>query len=333
MLPLNFNELCNRYITDCILYTNSNISDLWYNKVDIEYEISNSLDFQWKSSYKDGKYKIILNIWVFQRVYTIFDTLLAETNNSDGTKWLYYKLSLDYEYNKDKALLYLDLLFCFSVKIIIYHEIWHIINGHLKYKSSLSWQSESSLYTNKINDDWLLEPIERQLLELDADCFAASHLVWNLTFQDTIDYINLNLKWAIKDNQHSLLILIISSVVVFSIMWLWEVRDKKDFKELSYLPLRTRHYYYLRTLLNSYFLINKVKPEITIEFLEEVIPNIEISVYLFNKAYWIYNNESITNNLNELDFYHKSHCDYLDSLRNGYFREKLNKYSHVKLIA
>lgn len=64
-----------------------------------------------------------MNYGVFFKIYDIFNVLLSEKNST------FYKLvSGEEEYNPIKADLYFDILYEYALKVVICHELGHIVN-------------------------------------------------------------------------------------------------------------------------------------------------------------------------------------------------------------
>lgn len=217
-------------------------------------------------------------------------------------------------YNQEKADRYLDLLLELSSKVIINHELGHVLNGHLKYKNSIENNSECCMFMNSNENE--LPPIDSQLLEMDADTFAATTLVGIMIYDDNIKIFNNNIPNLIKNKSHAIELCVIASTIVFSIQGLGHKREISNLCDLKYLPLRTRQDYYMRCILNAHKNINPNKElRFDIKFLREIVPSIEEYVNLYNQEVLGFSSQdySSVNNMEELNEIHLEHCNYLDS--------------------
>ena len=327
-----FEEFCKGCIESSIENCDSLLYQFKKNKIDIEFVIeSNKMSIGGSSCFKDDKYKIHINYGVFRKIHDIYDVLLHKNNEQ-----FYKTVALEKEFDDKKAAYYMRLLMEISSKIIIFHELGHIFNGHLKYKY-FEVDNRNSLEMYMLSEkNKSFPPIFSQALELNADAFAATRTLGIFTFDENISYYNEECPELIKEKSHMYLLFFIASVILFSEMGIANTRNNKQLHQLNYLPLRTRLDTLIRNSLAAYFGLNKEEKAdshiFTIEFLREVIGNIESYVNLYHIAHGLPETEyNINNNSEELDETHLKHADYLLNYWTVEVRPKLINYAHFEL--
>ncbi|MEY9096701.1 hypothetical protein [Paenibacillus sp. RC84] len=334
MLNDDNKKICLEQIGQSINYCNEILREFCGKEISIKYSIISSMDFNAKCSLlENGIYSIEILSEVFEKTFDILNTLLYEKNSQ-----FYSIISYGEEnYNKVKANKYLDIMHAISTRLIIFHELGHIFNGHLDYYQAHKTDKGLSFYMDSSRNN--LPPLESQILEMDADAFAATRLVGQLTFPANIDRLNGEILDLIKGEMHTLILLIVSSCLSFSIMGLGRKREPGDYLNSKYLPLRTRQDYYVRCTLNAFRMLNrtlidKVNAELLdIKFYREVLYNIEQYVNLyFQEALGIPQKQmDSSNNKNELDEKLLSHADYLEEFWTREMRIKLLPFSYFDL--
>ncbi|WP_053955765.1 hypothetical protein [Inediibacterium massiliense] len=337
MLTESNREKCIGIIRSAIKYCNDNLYRYKGKKIDIVFEIDESpiignMPFKACCKPVDDGYKIIIDAKLFERTFEVLNALLAKENNS-----FYMMLSGEYDYNNEKANLYLDILYEIAVKLVIFHELGHIYNGHLDYKNSRNYSAETSMFMSSECNK--LPPIESQVLEMDADAFAATLGIGQITFDNNIKNFNNIIKGIIKDKKHALVLFIIGSNIIFSLQGLGRKKKIKDIKGLKYLPLRARQDCYVKSSLNAFTYLNPKETLIfgqqilNIAFFREVLPNIEQYTNLFfREAYgFSYDHYDMSNNKNELGRDILNHCDYLNEFWLKDMRDKLKPYAYFEL--
>lgn len=335
MLSEKNRQICLDTIQSAINYCNHDLITFKNKKVSIEYSIKNDIRINAKSiliDYFNDSYSVQIYSEVFEKTFDILNMLLYE-----GNKDFYAMVSFDNVYNKIKANAYLDIMHVIISKLIIYHELGHIYNGHLRYIYNNKLTKECSMFMD--SDENNLPPIVSQTLEMDADAFSATRGIGQITYKPNIIEINKITSGLIKNKEHALMIFIISSCVLFSIQGLGKSREKSDIKQIKYLPLRTRQDNYMRCALNAFKFLNPEaklllgKQKINIEFLREILPNIEqwvnlcIREYLgFTKYDYDYNN-----NAEEMSKDYINHCKFLDDFWDKTMTKQLLPYSYFEL--
>lgn len=302
--------------------------------IHVDYWIENNMQFGARSSMNKDKYKFSVNSEVFKRIDDLLYTLLEGTliENTEVREKFYKIVSLGDCYNRERAKVYSQLLFVYASEIIINHELGHILNGHLAYIADENNMSESLLFMN--SEDNNLNPIESQILEMDADAFSASRMIDVITFDENINTLNNKHDNIIKDKNHTFIISVIASVIVFSIQGLGIRRDSMDLNKVKYLPLRTRLFNYIGCLSSAYKVMEKSEalkydyisliPLLT--GVEGYVNAHTLSEYSFSKA-----ELNIDNNKNELDNQYIEHWRKLNRYWSENIREKLLEYAYFEL--
>lgn len=326
-----FEELCNGYIQTAIEYCNNNLYQYKREKVNIDFKIRNSMNIGGSSTYNGENYSIAINYGVFKKIEIIYGILLHKNNEQ-----FYKTVAVEKEFDDEKAGFYMHLLMEISCKIIIFHELGHIFNGHLKYKY-YEIDNNDSLEMNMLPEESnSLPPLFSQALELNADAFAATFVLGQITFDETISKYNKQCPELIKSKSHVYTMFFIASGILFSEMGLANSRKNAALHELKYLPLRTRLDMFLRNSLTSYFALNKEvsadRELLNMDFLREVKSNIESYVNLLHVAEGLPESEfNNSNNSEELDEVHIQHADELLKYWTNEVSPKLFTYTYFAL--
>lgn len=333
MLSEKARKLYLSYLYGSVEYCNESLFDFSKRKLKIECTITSSMEFNANCRLLDeGLYKLNIRSEVFERTFLILNTLLYEKNIN------FYTIVSggDEKYDLRRANFYLDLMHEISCRLIIYHELGHIFNGHLNYYQSLSGTQKPILFMDSNKNK--LPPLESQVLEMDADAFAATRLIGQFTHSPNIDLINMNAEGLIKSELHAFILIIISSCITFSIMGLGGKREGKNYLESGYLPLRTRQDYYVRCVLNAYKILcngclNGDTKWVDITFYREVLYNIEQYVNLYYREALGFQKEDFDsgNNRNEMNKILIDHSDFLDTFWTNEMRNKLSPFSYFYL--
>ncbi|WP_068505826.1 hypothetical protein [Paenibacillus kribbensis] len=334
MLSEEEKKIYINHLNESIHYCNESLLDYSGKKLEINCVITDSMEFNANCSLlPEGFYKLNIRSEVFEKTFRILNTLLYEKNIN------FYTIVSggDQKYDLKKANLYLDLMHSISYRLIIYHELGHIFNGHLDYYHSRSISPRNlSLFMDSRKNQ--LPSLESQVLEMDADAFAATRLIGQFTYNPNINSINKAAPALLKSQIHAFLLVIISSCITFSIMGLGYKRDQVNYLESKYLPLRTRQDYYVRCALNAYKMFNNghldTDPELLdITFYREVLYNVEQYVNLYYREALGFQKIEIdsSNNRNEMDTVLIKHSDFLDTFWRNEMRNKLSPFSYFYL--
>ncbi|CQR51503.1 hypothetical protein [Paenibacillus riograndensis] len=85
-----------------------------------------------------------------------------------------YDYTIKYPFNKERRII-AEYMAMFAIKFIILHEIGHHYNGHIMYLNS------SNHKTNALNhENSCVSLLDLQTLEMDADAFAISRLIYEI---------------------------------------------------------------------------------------------------------------------------------------------------------
>lgn len=318
---MKYNKIIFENILESALRFTNEILQFENIKLDINFNIQDSEVFNAKTSLiEDDYYSITMNSEIFRKISDVLDVLLYEENHG-----FYKMISFDVEYQHEKAISYYFILMQVMVKLIFYHEIGHVVNGHLRYKLSRECQSQQcTMFMNSENNN--LDCLESQVLEMDADAFSATMLVRQITYPE-------NLKQfpdIIKGKGHGFFLLIISANLLFAIQGLMYKTHTRDLEKLSYLPLKTRQDYYLRCATVAYNYYNE-KIEYDIITLRETYSVISNLIEQLNIELWGHN--CIDYKYESLDDKCLEHCDYLERFWTDVMRPKLLQYSHTANLA
>lgn len=322
MLSAKNEQTCKRIFDTALSYCNSALFDHKGKKLDIELEIVEHNDYNAAALSSRDPYKVTINTEVFEKVFKLLNCLLSAENPQ-----FYSVVSLESgeNYSSKRANLYLDLLFETAVKYIVYHELGHIYNGHVDY----------------VIKNHPIANLNRQAIEMDADSFAATRLIGQLTFNENIDYYNSIEPNLIKGKEHALILALIASYISFGYFKIGKNRNVisklEDLRECKYLPLRTRADYYCRSALNAFKGLNPDSSmmlgceRIDIEYLREITPNIEQWMNLYMRIIDKNNVYDMNNSKEELNDMHYLHCDYLDLFWNQTMKSELEAFSFFEL--
>lgn len=302
--------------------------------IDIEYWIGNDMKFGAKSSVNQGKYKFSVNKEVFKSIDNAIYTLLeGKLDENRKIREEFYKIvSLGEEYNKKRAKVFSQIILINASDIVINHELGHIMNGHLAYIDSKNIGEASFLFMNCEKNE--IQPMESQVLEMDADAFAATRVMDKSIFDDNLKNINSLYPNLVKDKNHAFLLSTVSAVIVFSIQGLGRKRKKQGLEEVKYLPLRTRLYNYIQCSVNAYKHLES--SELLRYDYKSLIPLLmEVESYIndYTKNVYSFENDEIStsNNLHELSDEYIVHCYKLNLLWTSKYREELLKYAYFNL--
>lgn len=269
-------EYINDTITGCIEHCDRALRK--YNrttmgkKIEFGFHYNNFIGGE--SSYDGQKYSVEINYGVLEKIRHIYSILLHENNEE-----FYKKISLEDKFNDKKANAYWFELVDVSLKFVIFHELGHIYNGHLKYLYEKNKNEKSSLcLITEENKE--ISPLFSQCLEMDADSFAATQLLSLITFNDYVT----EKKDIIKAKAHAFYMFYITSGILFFELGINNNdKDTKSLNDLYYLPTKVRLDTIVRSGINAYFTLNpeliKKKDEsslIDIAILREYMWNTEL---------------------------------------------------------
>jgi len=259
-----------------------------------------------------------------EELYRIYNTLFAKENEN-----FYKTIAYEEIYNIDKANHYFDIMFDISVKAILFHEIGHIINGHLDFLYNERNKKDLHLNVSKNN----LTPLESQALEMDADAFSATAIINIFTYKDNID--NMNKKYnLIKSVDHIHFIIISSLTITFGFMDLSKERsEKNNLDTLKYLPLRTRLDYFIRSSINAIDFLYGIDKNSSLVIFRQIVKQIEKYYNLFRRDIDLFSKDIFQNqnSVHELDLIHQRHVDKLEKYWLDNLVNSLLPYRYIRL--
>lgn len=316
-------------IAKCIEFCNSNLAEAGYPKLNIKFDVAPSNSIGGISIYDGKKYLVEVNYGVFNKIFKIYSTLLHRNNEN-----FYQKVSLEKTFDDKKANGYWTFLTEVSLKFVIFHELGHILNGHLKYMYDKKMGNVNLNLVNEEIDE--LEPLFSQTLEMNADAFAATQCLAMMTFPETIDNFNERYPEIIKGKIHAFYIFYIASGILFSELGMSTPRESKPLDELYYLPLRTRFDTMIRCSTSAYLKLNPEEP-IDSEILNhELLRAMASNTELYHSMLRIAEGNSelnfdVKNNLEEISQEYISHADKLFKYWSDVVREPLSKFAIFNL--
>lgn|GEM_PF-3642269 len=271
-----------------------------------------------------------MNYGILEKINEIYSILLHENNKS-----FYEKISLEKTFDDKKASSYKNLLIEYSLRFIVFHELGHIYNGHLKYLYYEKGIEKAEFHLiNTIQNE--MEPLFSQSIEMNADAFAATRCIDILTYDENIKVYNSKSSYLIKDKSHAYIIFYIVSGILFAELGLGNPREDKELHEMYYLPLRTRLDTMIRCSLSAYYTINKNRINdrsvLNEEFLREMAPNTEQYFNLLRIEQGAEPSDFDTNNnLEEISEEYIAHANEIFKYWSIYVRYYLLKYTIFEL--
>ena len=241
---------------------------------------------------------------------------------------------ITYNDSEDKRGFYAELLTAIMLDILLYHEIGHIVNGHIDYIKDREKES------NIINDlpyafsyvgkkaRPFISPEEWQALEWNADDFSASRIVEKYLSSDTIKKLRL------QGPQQAVAIIVSSYTALYTLMEMGvRCENAEEYKSFEHLPKRIRLEKSLASVYDYFnsFKLYRIGKE-SKEYLEYYKKIFERWTGLFLKNYFLdYDSIQIdeNNNLEELD---DEHREYYKRVENYYLMNLpliLDKYAKI----
>ncbi len=275
---------------------------------------------------KGGEYIVEVNMPSYFIIYSFCHCIVLQE---------IYPL-ISYNGSENKRGFYADLLTEIMLDILLYHEIGHIVNGHIDYikDREMKLNNNSDLpyafsYVGKKARPFL-SPEEWQALEWNADDFSASRIVEKYLCSDTIEKLGLN------GPQQAMAIIVSSYTALYSLMEMGvRCENAEEYKCFEHLPKRIRLEKSLASVYEYYnsFKLYRVGKE-SKEYLEIYKTIFERWTGLFLKTYFLdYDSIQIdeNNNLEELD---DEHRDYYKRVENYYLMNLpliLDKYARIAI--
>jgi hypothetical protein len=281
---------------------------------------------------KEKTYKININTESYDAIYNALNILLYKENMD------FYKLvSCENEYDSDKANLYYDILQELALKYLIFHELAHAYLGHFIYICNVRKLPFDSLYLVKDNNG--LSSIERQIMEMSADKFAADMLISQITFPETIYNINKFKHNVIKGTNHAFFLTLVSSTLVFCLFGNALGKESntqyKNLEDFFYLPIRTRLRYLIQCLVTQSNRLNYehiTNENIGIDDMTKVALVVEEWVNMYLNTMRNTKVYSTENNQYQIEKKYIEHICLLQQYYNNNMKNEFDKISPIPLI-
>lgn len=222
------------------------------------------------------------------------------------------------------------------MKYLIFHELAHAYLGHFIY-CKLKNLPLDSLYL--VRDSNGLLSIERQIIEMSADKFAADMLISQMTFPENINKLNKLEPNLIKGVNHAFFLTLVSSTLVFCLLenplGKESNTQNKKLEDFLYLPVRTRLRYLVECLVTQ---SNNLNNEHIIEenFKIDDIMKMALVVEEWGNMYLntirdtkVYNSK---NNQYQIEEKYTKHILSLKQYYNNNMKNKFDKISPMPLF-
>ena len=300
----------------CLAYLNRDLSNYCGKRLDVQYktgmeknEVNAAADLIEKN-----KYLVTVEIVAINQIISLYTNLLHQPLFYKGVTGKYDEEEYDEKLAFDIAI----FLSYITLKMIIFHELGHIFNGHIDYIKHCIQNDEGYSLRNRIETARpFLEEKLWQSLEWNADDFSANRIIGQVLCKDNLA------KWTfIQDAGHALFLTEIAAVGMFTIMGMsYECTEieKKIFKEKEHLPLRFRMNQFISNLYNvanavGYeYSYNPVRLMPVLHLIEEECVAYLVEVQEKNPEEW-----SSFSNLEELDDEHrKYYSEVFDFYKNN----------------
>lgn len=311
----------------CLSYLNSNLENTKLEKIDVKYNIV-FFDDGRVSAYADKKedgYIVKINMSTWFIIYNFCHCIVMEPE-------VYAALSFNNKMSQKSKIKYADMLTIMMMKILFYHELGHIFNGHIDYikDKEAEYIKNNSNYLCKNENAFSYEGRKArpfvsaemwQALEWNADDFAASRMVAQYTFDENIQCLKL------KGKEQGLFLLIVAYVALFTLMEMGvKVLKPKEYKDNMHLPKRIRLNKSIESMFVAYKELNSLKISVDVsEVEEEYVPCIEGWTEAFMRTYfkdYDVHNLRTDANIDELD---GQHMDYYCQVDNFYVRNLIKE--------
>lgn len=243
---------------------------------------------------------------------------------------------VSYDNNENKRGFYAELLTAIMLDILLYHEIGHIVNGHIDYikDKEKEFNIANDLpyafsYVGKKARPFI-SPEEWQALEWNADDFSASRIVEKYLSSDTIKTLELH------GPQQSMALVVSAYTALYTLMEMGvRCENAEEYKSFEHLPKRIR---LEKSLESIYEYVNNIKSyrigKESKKYLEDYKKIFEKWTELFLKTYFSdydFIQVDVNNNLEELN---EEHRKYYRRVENYYLMNLpsiLDKYSKIAI--
>lgn len=222
-----------------------------------------------------------------------------------------------------------NLYFRASMNFVFFHEVGHIINGHLNYLKSIR-ENQNSLKMNKKKPVLIkgITAYEHQAIEIDADLFSCNTLIEQIIAEYRVKKeLAAPTPYGIANNEKRLLLMIFSAMInESSLRLIGEDRGDWDLERDGYIPPRMR----LKVFLDEF--IKKMNTyvkgdEYPQDLFQEHVDTFEeiINKYLVGKHVFVKSAFSTENSRDELEKPVIEHVKFLFEKIYPALKEKINK--------
>lgn len=320
----------------CLSYVNSHLTSKELEKIDVKYQVG-FFDDDRVSAYadkKEGGYIVKINMATWFIIYSFCHCIIMQPIVCDA-------LSFKNEMSQESKMRYANILTTMMMKILFYHELGHIFNGHIDYikNKESEYIKNNPDYSCKNENAFSYEGRKArpfvstemwQALEWNADDFAASRMVGQYTFDENIQHLGLFGK------EHGLFFLLVAYVSLFTLMEMGvKVLKPEEYKDKEHLPKRIRLNKSIESMFAAYKELNSLEISLDASDVEEkYVPCIESWTEAFMRTY--FKDYDVLNlktdmNINELD---EQHMHYYNRVDNFYARnliQELAPYTYCEV--
>lgn len=304
-------DLLKEYFSSCNLYI-LNILERERKVVDLK-EIFFEVDLKkTNATEKDKIAKICFSLEFFRKIEAYYNHMFDEKN-----KEFYKVVSLQKNYDKNKANIFMNFMLEISCKFLIFHELGHIYNGHLSFL-------ENEEYTDE----------DLKMLEWNADDFAATKILEMCAHPNTVALINDLVKENIILSLEHLGLLVFRAIAI--VLCLSNIGYKERKEEKKHIPRRLRLPIVITNLIKIFDYLNyeknkfckcklsNIHNDIMNTCLHEEVPVNNFLNDCFDSKEW--NQE---NNLEELNIENIEKTLKIEEKYKKESEEKLKKYTKM----
>lgn len=320
----------------CLSYVNSHLTSKELEKIDVKYQVG-FFDDDRVSAYadkKEGGYIVKINMATWFIIYSFCHCIIMQPIVCDA-------LSFKNEMSQESKMRHANILTTMMMKILFYHELGHIFNGHIDYikNKESEYIKNNPDYSCKNENAFSYEGRKArpfvstemwQALEWNADDFAASRMVGQYTFDENIQHLGLFGK------EHGLFFLLVAYVSLFTLMEMGvKVLKPEEYKDKEHLPKRIRLNKSIESMFAAYKELNSLEISLDASDVEEkYVPCIESWTEAFMRTY--FKDYDVLNlktdmNIDELD---EQHMHYYNRVDNFYARnliQELAPYTYCEV--
>ena len=320
----------------CLEYMNDTMNNIGKEKINVEYKVI-IYECDRIAAYADkidGNYRVSMNMASWFIIYSFCHCIVMQPN-------FYKTISFEEEIIESSQSKYADILTVIMIKILFYHELGHVFNGHIDYikdKERIYIETENGLIDNSIplfsyegrKARPFLKPEMWQALEWNADDFSVTKMVEQCAYDENIKELGL------KDSTHGILLLIVAFIALYTLMEMGiQVSKPEEYKDKEHLPKRVRLNKAIDTIFESFNIIYNEEIRLDIVFVKkEFVPWVERWTEMFMCTYFVdYNEENlkIENNKEELDTEHMDYYNKVDVFYSRHLYRELENYSYMEI--